>query len=99
MIGTDGRASTSKAQAVLWTFAIFYALLFLLLWGRSVNCGGANRQRALCVNASHSRDVFNKVVNNPLDPEYYVLLGFPLTAAVAAKALTTSPLLSADEIE
>src|SRR2546427_12479320 len=37
VIGADGRASTSKVAAVLWTFAVFFAVAFLLLWGRSAS--------------------------------------------------------------
>src|SRR5260221_28216 len=39
VVGTDGRVSTSKTQAVLWTIAVFFAIAFMLLWGRSVHCG------------------------------------------------------------
>ena len=31
VVGTDGRTSTSKLQATLWTFAIAFALLSLLI--------------------------------------------------------------------
>lgn len=41
VIGTDGRASTSKLQALLWTFAVLFAFIFLLAWGRSLGCGDA----------------------------------------------------------
>lgn len=89
VIGSDGRASTSKAQVVMWTFAVFYALLFLLVWGRSSGCDELQQDNAQCEQAAEARGAFDRVVNNPLQPAYYVLLGFPLAAAVTAKALTT----------
>lgn len=89
VIGSDGRASTSKVQPVLWTSAVFYALVFLLLWGRSFGCD-AESQNPLCVEAARARDAFTRTLETGLQPEYYVLLGFPLGAAVAAKAMTTA---------
>jgi hypothetical protein len=89
VIGTDGRASTSKVQALLWTLAIFYAFVFLLLWGRSTSCGDAEvREQPQCEAATRARSTFTRVVNGDLQPEYYVLMGFPLAAAVAARAIT-----------
>lgn len=89
VIGTDGRASTSKVQAALWTLAILYAFVFLLLWGRSTRCGDAElRDRPRCEAAVQARSTFSRVVHGDLQPEYYVLLGFPLAAAVAARAIT-----------
>jgi hypothetical protein len=91
VIGTDGRASTSKVQVVLWTFAVFYAFLFLLLWGRSTACDTASGQAApVCQDAADARGAFSRAVNGELQIEYYVLLGFPMAAAVAAKAITTA---------
>lgn len=86
VIGSDGRASTSKVQAVLWTFAVLFAFLFLLVWGRSIGCE-ADTDR--CLDASDARLAFHEVVERDLQPEYFVLLGLPLSAALAAKALTT----------
>jgi len=95
VIGADGRASTSKLQAVMWTFAVFYALVFLLVWGRSTGCsqdglGPIAQQR--CAQAAMDRGAFQRAVTRPLQPAYYVLLGFPLAAAVAAKAITVGKL-------
>ena len=88
VIGSDGRASTSKLQAVLWTFAVFFAIVFMMLWGRSAGCGMSTGPR--CQSAHNARAAFDRFVNRDLQPEYFVLLGFPLTAAVAAKAITTA---------
>jgi hypothetical protein len=88
VIGADGRASTSKLQAVLWTFAVFFAVAFMLFWGRSSGC--SNPGQGGCQEAQQGRAAFDRFVNHGLQPEYYVLLGFPLTVAIAAKAITTA---------
>jgi hypothetical protein len=89
VIGTDGRASTSKVQAVLWTFAVFFAIAFMLVWGRSLGCDKAsNSKSAVCVEASKARGAFNVFVDRGLQAEYFVLMGFPIGVAVAAKAIT-----------
>jgi hypothetical protein len=91
VIGKDGRASTSKLQAVLWTFAVFFALVFMLFWGRSLGCGEASRSnQTVCQSAAKARSSFEDFLNHGLQPEYFILLGFPLGAAVAAKAITSA---------
>lgn len=89
-VGADGRVSTSKVQAVLWTLAVFYALVFMLLVSGTTNCGGALDSGAL-------RASFCNQVNRGLQAEYYVLLGFPLGVALAAKALVSNK-VSAGEL-
>jgi hypothetical protein len=96
VIGTDGRASTSKLQALLWTFAVLFAFTFLLVWGRSAGCSGSHAQAAQCRTANSARAVFDDTIRHPLQPEYFVLLGFPLAAALAAKALTTNKVITGD---
>jgi len=71
VIGQDGRASTSKTQVVLWTGAVVWALVDLLLLARAYPGG------SLFVNA----------VNTNWHPEYLVLLGLPVAAATTAKAV------------
>jgi len=91
IIGSDGRASTSKTQVVLWTFAIFYALVFLLLWGRSVGCASTDLDDTPeCEQAMVGRDAFLAVTNGALQHEYYALLGLPVAAAIAAKSITAN---------
>lgn len=90
VIGADGRASTSKLQVLLWTFAVLYALTFLLIWGRSVGCGGEERSDPVCQGAITTRSALDRLVEAPLDTEYYALLGLPTAAAIAAKAMTQS---------
>lgn len=97
VMGADGRTSTSKLQAVLWTFTVLYAFLFLLLWGRSFGCGIddlTEEQVASCNQAADDRVHFAEVTGRELQEDYYVLLGFPLGVAVAARALTTSKIAS-----
>lgn len=93
VIGADGRASTSKVQVVLWTFAVFYALTFLLLWGRSTGCADLEDiEDSPCAQAVVGRQTFDHVANGELQHEYYALLGLPLLAAITAKAVTVGKL-------
>lgn len=97
VMGADGRASTSKLQAVLWTFSVFYAFVFLLVWGRSFGCdadGLSRKDVAACNRAADDRAHFTEIVGQDLQADYYVLLGFPLGVAVAARALTTAKVAS-----
>ena len=71
IIGQDGRASTSKTQVVLWTGAVVWALIDLLLLARAYP--GAN--------------LFASAVTKNWRPEYLVLLGLPVAAATTAKAV------------
>ena len=71
VIGKDGRASTSKTQVVLWTAAVVWALVDLLLLARAYPGG------SLFINAATTN----------WRPEYLVLLGLPVAAAATAKAV------------
>jgi len=71
VIGQDGRASTSKTQVVLWTGAVVWALLDLLLLARAYPGG----------------NLFSSAVTTNWRPEYLVLLGLPVAAATTAKAV------------
>ena len=70
VIGQDGRASTSKTQVVLWTGAVVWALVDLLLLARAYPGG----------------NLFINAVKTNWHPEYLVLLGLPVAAATTAKA-------------
>lgn len=95
VMGADGRTSTSKLQVVLWTFAVFYAFAFLMVWGRSTDCEQATPESSsVCRQAARDRGVFDRVANRRLQSDYYALLGLPVAAAVAAKALTSSKVAS-----
>jgi len=74
IMGQDGRASTSKTQVVLWTMAVVWALVDLLLLTRAYSSG----------------NLFAKAVGKNWRPEYLVLLGLPVAAATAAKAAVAS---------
>jgi hypothetical protein len=71
VIGQDGRASTSKTQVVLWTAAVVWALVDLLLLARAYPAG----------------NLFTSAVTKNWRPEYLVLLGLPVAAATTAKAV------------
>jgi hypothetical protein len=73
VIGQDGRASTSKTQVVLWTGAVVWALVDLLLLARAYPGG----------------NLFTGAVTSNWRPEYLVLLGLPVAAATAAKVAVT----------
>jgi len=70
VMGEDGRASTSKTQVVIWTGAVVWALIDLLLLARAFPSG----------------NLFTAAVGNDWRPEYLALLGLPVAAAAAAKA-------------
>jgi hypothetical protein len=74
LIGADGRASTSKAQVVLWTAAVIAGLADLLLLTRSFPGG----------------TLFTDAVTKNWHPEYLVLLGLPVAAAIVAKAAVSA---------
>jgi hypothetical protein len=73
IMGMDGRASTSKTQVVLWTGAVVWALIDLLLLARTYSGG----------------NLFTGAVTSNWRPEYLVLLGLPVAAATTAKAIVT----------
>lgn len=91
IIGADGRASTSKTQAVLWTGAVFFAIAFMLLWGRSNGCDDADKSGGTrCQHAAAARTAFSNFTNRGLQEDYFVLLGFPVAVAVAAKGIAVA---------
>jgi hypothetical protein len=74
VMGQDGRASTSKTQVVLWTAAVIWGLTDPLLLARGYPGGS----------------LFTSAGSSTWRPEYLVLLGLPVAAAAAAKALVSS---------
>jgi hypothetical protein len=74
VMGQDGRASTSKTQVALWTGAVVWALIDLLLLALAYKGGS----------------LFTNAVTTNWRPEYLVLLGLPVAAATTAKAVVTS---------
>ena len=71
VMGQDGRASTSKTQVALWTGAVVWALIDLLLLARAYKSGS----------------LFTNAVTTNWRPEYLVLLGFPVALIVAMVCL------------
>jgi hypothetical protein len=75
VIGKDGRASTSKFQATVWTYAILFALVMLLagyLLYADFDSG------------------WDKFLDEGLNSDYLWLLGIPSVGLVGAKAITQS---------
>lgn len=98
VIGADLRASTSKLQAVLWTYAVLFVFTYLLLVERIVfrpkGCPADGSDGPSCrlippVDPA-LQGALAKLVAAALQPEYIVLLGLPVGLAIAAKALTTN---------
>jgi hypothetical protein len=84
IIGADGRASTSKAGALVWTYAVLFVLAYMLVVGRTP---------WLAEGTPHLPKFHTALADfiaAPFQPEYFALLGFPVAAAVTAKALTTN---------
>jgi hypothetical protein len=76
-VGQDGRWSTSKLQALLWTYAILFAFISLFVAD----------QLGLRIEGEGDTIGFG---NLDFRDEYLILLGGPFAAAVLAKGLTTS---------
>jgi hypothetical protein len=76
--GKDGRASTSKLQAVLWTLGVVWALAAMLI-------------AELATNHAHSAlsSGWSALMGHDLQQDYIALLGIPIGTAVAAKGITT----------
>jgi hypothetical protein len=76
--GKDGRASTSKLQAVLWTLGVVWALAAMLI-------------AELITNSAHSAlsSGWDALMGHDLQEDYIALLGIPIGTAVAAKGITT----------
>ena len=90
LVGRDGRVSTSKVQAVLWTYALLYSFIYLLLVGWHV------WNRPGSPSLSEYVGAMDKLLQHQLQPEYFVVLGFPIAAAIAAKALVTKKVIAGD---
>jgi hypothetical protein len=99
--GKDGRTSTSKTQALLWTYAVVFALLALLMANVIVAIGHAvspdTLYLALPRPKSHEHTLagnvavpFANFVKSGLNSTYFFLLGLPLGGAIAAKAITST---------
>ncbi len=93
--GKDRRASTSKFQAVIWTYAVGFAL-FAFLWAWVVD--------QVATEVWSSKDWQGEIsaslgsafehLTDQLDETYLLLLGVPLGTAVTAKAITQTKVAS-----
>ena len=95
VVGADGIASTSRLMPALWTVALLFGVVLLLLVGRTPHCpkplmpnfvnpsgvGGSCPGGALTLGTVSFADQLGK--NFPWD--YLLLLGFPVGAALTAK--------------
>jgi hypothetical protein len=75
VIGADNRASTSKFQATVWTYAILFALVTLLV-GHLIY--------------ADFDPGWNTFLDDGLNSDYLWLLGIPSVGLVGAKAITQS---------
>lgn len=89
--GKDGRASTSKFQAAMWTYVVLFALLSLLwgyglveLLGNLFDVEAAERLREPLTRG------FRGFLDEGLSETYLILLGLPLASAVTSKAITAT---------
>src|SRR6266545_2560827 len=73
VMGADGRASTSLVQVTLWTVALGYALLMLLLLGRSPNCPVAAPHGGSCPGTPMTGRPFVEALGPDFRWEYLVL--------------------------
>ncbi len=85
VMGADGRASTSLVQVTLWTVALGYALLMLLLLGRSPNCPVAAPHGGSCPGTPMTGRPFVEALGPDFRWEYLLLLGWPVAVAVATR--------------
>src|SRR6516162_948580 len=73
-IGGDGRLSTSKTMAILWTLTLAYMLLVMGL---------------IAATATHPQSALSALIS-PTSGLYLVLIGGPFAAAIAAKATVST---------
>lgn len=89
VIGVDGRFSTSATQALLWTGALAYVLLFLAIaygWGPPPRPAGATPTAPTISAPSPAPAVDPKGPFENLDVPYLLLLGGPFAAAGLARS-------------
>ena len=85
VVGTDGRASTSKLQAALWTYALLFTLLHMTVLGRQLWGDAAVPAVA---------DAMQQFLDAGFRPEYIALLGLPIAGAVAAKGMVSGKVVN-----
>lgn len=90
--GADGRASTSKFQAAMWTYLVIFALLMLLwAYGLIELLGGGVLQIGWAEELNEKlKEGFSDFIDNGFSESYLLLLGLPLASAVTSKAITAT---------
>ena len=98
IMGDDGRVSTSKVQVAIWTAALVFGLLLLLLVGRTPNCPIDPRTSfGSCPRNPMAGIAFADLLGARFRWEYLLLLGWPVAVAVAAKQQVISALDQIDQ--
>lgn len=83
-VGADGRWSTSKTQALLWTYVVLFGLIALFVADYlDLDLSGA------AAKDEPGRQGFGDI---ELRPEYLLLLGGPFAAAIMARGLVSTKL-------
>lgn len=86
IMGDDGRVSTSKVQVAIWSAALVFGLLLLLLVGRTPNCPiDPGASFGSCPRNPMTGVAFADLLGARFRWEYLLLLGWPIAVAVAAK--------------
>jgi hypothetical protein len=87
VVGADGRASTSQVQVAIWSTALGFGLLLLLLVGRTPNCAwaAAGPHTGSCPANPMEGVSFNDLLGSGFRWEYLLVLGWPVALAVTAK--------------
>jgi hypothetical protein len=88
VVGIDGRASTSKLQAVLWTYAVLFTLVYMIVLGRRL-LGGVHTP-----GVHQYGDAMKHFLDAGFRPEYIALLGLPIAGAVAAKGIISGKVVN-----
>jgi hypothetical protein len=94
LLGADHRLSTSKVQVAAWTYLVLFALCALMLMGKSLNCPTTSQTGCVQIRAPLAQ-AFDTFLTKGLQPTYLLLLGLSTAAAVAAKAITTGKIATA----
>lgn len=83
-VGKDGRWSTSKLTALIWTLGVAWALLTLMIATQGLEVPLELKGVPLELKGGSS------FTDLPFPPQYYLLLGGPFAAAVLAKTFTSA---------
>ncbi|MEV4222006.1 hypothetical protein [Nonomuraea sp. NPDC049725] len=100
VVGNDGRTSTSQLQVAIWTLALAFGLLMLIVVGRTPNCplpAGAPFQGDCPLDDMRGIS-FASLLGRDFRWEYLFLLGWPLALAITAKRQVYKALDSINEV-